>query len=88
MVTVVRLMLQTLRASFRTRAALQLELIALRHQLSVFERTRPQRVALTRADRQLWVSLSRVWPAWRAALVRVQPDTRHRHQPATTANLR
>ena len=38
----------TLRASLRDRAALQLEILALRHQLQVLERTRPRRVRLTR----------------------------------------
>jgi hypothetical protein len=45
--------LVTLRASLRTRVALQLEILALRHQLQVLARTRPHRVcasALTRID--------------------------------------
>ena len=54
-------LLGTLRASLRDRAALQLEILALRHQLQVLERTRPRRVRLTRSDRLLWVWLSRVW---------------------------
>jgi hypothetical protein len=82
MLTIVRVMLQTVRALFRTRATLQLERFALRHQRSVLERTRRRRVARTRADRQRWVWLSRMWPRWRTAVVLVPPETVvawHRH---------
>ena len=68
-------LLLTLRASLRDRAALQLEILALRHQLQVLERTRPRRVRLTRSDRLLWVWLSGVWRGWRAAVVIVKPET-------------
>jgi putative transposase len=61
--------------SFRTRATLQLEILALRHQLQVLERTSRQRVRLTDADRLLWVWLSRVWDGWREAVVIVKPET-------------
>ena len=68
-------LLFTLRASLRDRAALQLEILALRHQLQVLERTRPRRVRLSRSDRLLWVWLSRVWRGWRSAVVSVKPET-------------
>jgi putative transposase len=68
-------LLETLRASLRTRVALQLEILAWRHQLQVLERTRPRRVRLTRADRLLWSWLSRVWRGWRTAIVIVRPAT-------------
>src|SRR5712664_3995460 len=67
--TVLRSLLQTLRTSMRTRAALQLEILAMRHQLQVLERSRPRRLRLTGFDRLLWVWLSRVWQGWRAAVV-------------------
>ena len=72
---VITSLLVTLRASLRTRVALQLEILALRHQLQVLERTRPHRVRLTRADRLLWSWLSRVWRGWRSAIVIVRPET-------------
>ena len=50
-----------LRGCVRSRAALQWEVLALRHQLQVLERSRPQRLRLTRADRLLWVWFSRAW---------------------------
>jgi putative transposase len=55
--------------------ALHVELLAVRHQLLVLERSHRERVRLTVADRLLWVWFSRVWPEWRAALVLVKPDT-------------
>jgi putative transposase len=68
-------LLLSLRSSVRSRAALQVEILALRHQLRVLERSRPPRVRLTRLDRLLWVWLSRTWTEWRAALVIVRPET-------------
>jgi putative transposase len=60
--------------SFRGRAVLQLELLALRHQLATIERTSP-RLALRLADRLLWVILSRILPNWREVVVIVKPET-------------
>ena len=49
-------LLLTLRSGARSRAALQLEVLALRHQLLVLSRSRrPQRLRLAAADRLLWV---------------------------------
>ena len=67
--------LLSLRSLVRSRAALHLEILALRHQLQVLERSRRPRLRLTAADRLLWVWFSRIWTEWRAALVLVQPDT-------------
>jgi putative transposase len=49
-------------SSFRTRAALQAEIVALRHQLTVLQKNAPTRLPLQRSDRLLWVLLSRWWP--------------------------
>ncbi len=59
---------------FRSRLSMQVEILALRHQLAVYQRgcTRPR---LKPSDRILWTWLSRVWSAWRDALVIVQPET-------------
>src|SRR5207245_4792884 len=64
-----------LRSYRRSRGALQLEVLALRHQLQVLNRSRPRRLRLVTADRLLWAWLSRSWAAWRTALVIVKPDT-------------
>src|SRR5712664_197791 len=65
-----------LRAGFRTRAALQTEVFALRHQLSVLQRSNHgRRIRLRATDRVLWVWLSRSWNDWRSALLLVKPET-------------
>src|SRR5438876_10219038 len=66
--------IKTLLSMACSRAALQLELLALRHQLGVLQRS-VKRPKLTTADRLLWVWLSRVWKDWRSALFIVKPDT-------------
>jgi hypothetical protein len=58
----------------RERWYLQLELIALRHQLEVLKRS-AKRPRFEPADRGLWVLLSRWWPEWTQALDIVQADT-------------
>jgi putative transposase len=75
MMSVLLWLLLTVRDSARSRARLQLELLALRHQLQVLQRTRPPRLPLTVSDRWLWVWLSRVWTGWRTGLVIVRPET-------------
>ena len=68
-------LLLTLRGLVRSRAALHLEVLALRHQLQVLQRSRPRRLRLVKADRWFWAWLSRSWPGWRQALVIVKPET-------------
>lgn len=62
-------------SSFRTRGALQAEILALRHQLAVLQKNAPRHLRLNRSDRLLWVVLSRFWSGWRRSLQIVQPDT-------------
>ena len=54
---------------------MQIEILALRHQLAVLQRQTTKRPSLRSADRLLWVLLSRVWMEWRSALVIVKPAT-------------
>jgi putative transposase len=61
-------------AFFRTRRQLAVEILAFRHQLGVLKRS-TKRPRLTNADRGLWVLLSRRWPGWRDALIVVKPAT-------------
>ena len=75
MISVLLSLLLTLRGWARSHAALQLEVLALRHQLQVLHRARSPRLRLTAADRLLWVWLARVWNNWRTALVIVKPET-------------
>ena len=67
--------LGTLSSMFRSRAVLELENLALRHQIGVLQRTARKRPRLTPADRLLWVGLSRIWSDWRSALAIVKPET-------------
>ena len=59
---------------FRSHLALQLEILALRHQLAIYQRT-VKRPRIRPADRMFWSWLSRRWARWREALVFVQPAT-------------
>ena len=65
----------TLSSIFRSRAALQLENLALRHQIGVLQRSARKRLKLNPGDRLLWVWLSRIWRDWRSALAIVKPET-------------
>ncbi len=67
-------LLSVLLDTFRGRAVLQLELLALRHQLATMKRISP-RPSLRPSDRLLWVLLSRLLPNWRDVLVIVKPET-------------
>src|SRR5215467_9319851 len=70
------MMLNSLLIGLRGQAAMQAEIIALRHQLAVFQRTqKPKRTMLNGIDRCLWVWLSRLWSGWRSALLIVKPET-------------
>jgi putative transposase len=59
---------------FRTRAALQLEILAPRHQLGVMQRS-VKKPKLNRFDRFLWAWLCGAWAEWRSALCIVKPAT-------------
>src|SRR5262245_57930064 len=55
---------------------MQAEILALRHQLTVLQRTqKPKRLMLNGIDRSLWVLLSRLWAGWRSAIIIVKPET-------------
>jgi putative transposase len=68
-------LLATLSSIFRSRAALELENLALRHQIGVLQRSARKCPKLTSRDRLLWICLSRLWSDWRSALAIVQPET-------------
>src|SRR5882762_3461092 len=61
-------------STFRTRAALQAEIVALRHQIAVLQQSAPRRLRLRQSDRLLWILLSRFWSGWRRWHI-VKPDT-------------
>jgi hypothetical protein len=60
----------------RRRASLELEFVALRHQVVVLRRRqRPGRLSLFSTDRLLWVWLCRIWPQALNVIVLVKPAT-------------
>jgi len=63
-----------LRALLVNSAAVSLENVALRHQLSVLQRS-VRRPRFRRRDRIFWRWLARLWAGWRASLVIAQPAT-------------
>ena len=62
-------------SSFRDRASLQLEIVALRHQLEVLQRDRRGRIRFSPLDRAFWSLLFRFWSGCVDAVVIVKPDT-------------
>jgi putative transposase len=60
---------------FHSRTALQMENLALRHQIGVLQRSARKLPKLTSVDRLLWICLSRLWRDWRSALAIVKPAT-------------
>jgi len=65
----------SIRSWFCTHALLQVEILALRHQVAVLKRSQRSRLSLNSVDRLLWVWLSRLWSQWRSALLIVKPET-------------
>ena len=71
---IVRALLAFVASFFRSRVSLQLEIVALRHQLTLYSRS-IRRPHVRPSDRILWAWLSRGWARWREVLVFVQPAT-------------
>ena len=74
MKTVFLALLSAVRSCLQTRAVLQAENLALRHQITVLQRGR-KRLPLNFGDRLLWVWLSLIWSGWPSALAIVKPET-------------
>src|SRR5215475_3317024 len=76
MANLIIMVFRSLLTCVQSQAVMQAEIIALRHQLIVLQRTqKTNRLVLRRADRCLWVWLSRLWSRWRSALIIVKPET-------------
>ena len=61
---VISVLLAGLATIFRSRRTLQLEILALRHQMAIYQRT-VKRPSIRPGDRILWTWLSRRWAGWR-----------------------
>ena len=70
----VTLILRTLYSGFQSHRHLLLENLALRHQLTLLERSVPK-PKFNNSERWFWVALRRCWSDWQRALVIVQPRT-------------
>src|SRR3984893_10582157 len=75
MITILSALVSLLSFRVRSRASLELEVVALRHQVAVLRRQRSSRLRLFRADRLLWVWLYRIWLQALHAMVLVKPAT-------------
>ena len=69
-----RLILVLYSRFFHSRRDLLLENLALRQQLGVLQRRRPQ-LRFGISDKFFWVILGRLWPGWNRALILIQPET-------------
>src|SRR6266849_1538656 len=72
MVTILSAVVSIFAFRFRSRASLELKLIALHHQLAVLRRQRPGRPQLSSLDRLLWVWLYWIWPQVIDAMILVK----------------
>ncbi len=66
--------LRSLLALLRSRENQAIVELALRQQLAVYLHRHPK-PRLSPLDRAFWVTLSRIWPHWRSALILVRPAT-------------
>ena len=60
---------------FRSKASLEAEILALRHQLNVLRRTSPRRPVFSNFDRMIFVCLYRIAPRILDAITIVEPET-------------
>ncbi len=62
MIDLIKILGTLLAGLFKSRAALQLENVALRHQINVLRRSVPKRISITKLDRFIFATLYRLWP--------------------------
>src|ERR1700676_2340658 len=71
----VRLIVSMVVDLFRSRAALEAEILTLRQQINVLRRTAPKKQTFSSIDRLIFVCLYRLVPGVRGALAIVKPET-------------
>jgi putative transposase len=74
MIKALLLLVSLTRSSLKNRTELALENLALRQQLAILNRKRPQ-PRLRMRDRLFWACLSAIWLKWRESLIVVKPET-------------
>jgi hypothetical protein len=75
MLSILKRLLSVPRSLVRSRATLVAENLALRHQITILERSKSPTPKLTRWDRALWAFVLRRWSGWKDVLVLVKPAT-------------
>src|SRR3989442_7115391 len=75
MLELLTLLLGVVPAALRSRRALVLENLLLRHQLAALTRPARKRPAIRRRDRLVWILARRLCHDWRRSLVVVRPET-------------
>jgi len=70
----IRVLVWSVRALFRSRDDLMIENLALRQQLAIFKDKAP-RPTLTNPARAFWIGLREAWPHWKNSLILVKPET-------------
>src|SRR5947209_18636745 len=75
MVTILSAVVSIFAFRFRSRASLELKLIALQHQLTVLRRQRPGRPQFSSLGLLLWVLLYWIWPQFIDAMILLKPAT-------------
>ena len=78
MKTILLLLLLSLLDFVRNRASLQLEVLALRQQLSLVVNLNNKRISICNSDRIFWVWFYRMWPECIQTLMIFNPDTLRR----------
>ena len=68
-------LISSLCSSLKSRAALQVEKFALRHQIAVLQQASSKRARLRPMDWIFWVWLSWLWSDWRSSIEIVKPET-------------
>ncbi len=74
MKTIVVLLLTFILSWLRSRRSMQMEIVSLRHQLCVYQRSFRQPI-IEPEDRVIWSWIVRQWSGWKEALIFVQPRT-------------
>ena len=74
MLRIVQFLIVTAATSVKSRASLQLEVAALRHQLALY-RSEGKRPRITGPDRLLWVLIASICSEWKRLVRFVQPRT-------------
>ena len=75
MIAIVKALLAMIRSLFKSRSALHVEILVLRHQLNVLGRGSCHRAHLTNSDRLFFVWLYRMWPGLLRAVAILRPET-------------